>query len=73
VQIIPTPTPMGLYIIKAGDTLSKIADAFETTVDEIIAQNSIADPNQIEVGQELIIPSLLAPTMESTETATETP
>ncbi|MDP9313838.1 MAG: LysM peptidoglycan-binding domain-containing protein [Chloroflexota bacterium] len=55
---IPTPTPAGLYIVRPGDTLSKIADAFETTVDEIIAINGIADPNRIEVGQQLIIPSL---------------
>lgn len=66
-QIIPTPTPIGLYVVKAGDTLSKIADAFETTVDEIIAQNGLTDPNQIKVGQQLIIPSLLTPTVEATE------
>lgn len=73
VRIVPTPTPAGLYIVKAGDTLSKIADAFETTVDEIIAQNGITDPNQIEVGQSLIIPSLLTPTAELVESPSITP
>lgn len=72
-QIVPTPTPAGLYVVKPGDTLSKIADAFETTVDEIIAQNGIADPNQIEVGQSLIIPSLLTPSAESIESPSATP
>lgn len=72
-RIVPTPTPAGLYVVKPGDTLSKIADAFETTVDEIIAQNSIADPNQIEVGQSLIIPSLLTPSAESVESPSPTP
>lgn len=72
-RIVPTPTPAGLYVVKPGDTLSKIADAFETTVDEIIAQNSIADPNQIEVGQSLIIPSLLMPSAESVESPSPTP
>jgi LysM repeat protein len=70
---IPTPTPAGLYIVKAGDTLGKIADNFETTVDEIIALNGISDPNKIEVGQQLIIPSLLTPTAESAESLTPTP
>lgn len=72
-RIVPTPTPAGLYVVKPGDTLSKIADAFETTVDEIIAQNGIADPNQIEVGQSLIIPSLLTPSAESVESPSPTP
>jgi hypothetical protein len=73
VRSVPTPTPAGLYIVKAGDTLGKIADNFETTVDEIMALNSIADPNKIEVGQQLIIPSLLTPTAESVESLTPTP
>jgi LysM repeat protein len=72
-QSIPTPTPQGLYIVKPGDTLGSIADNFETTVDEIIAQNGIADPNRIEVGQQLIIPSLLTATSESGESSTQTP
>lgn len=70
---MPTPTPQGLYIVKPGDTLAKIADEFQTTVDEIAALNNIADPNQIEVGQPLIIPSLLTPTADPAATATSTP
>ena len=73
IRIVPTSTPVGLYIVKAGDTLGGIADQFETTVDEIIAQNGIADPNQIEVGQPLIIPSLLTPTAASVESLTPAP
>ncbi len=65
-RIVPTATPVGLYIVKPGDTLNSIADSFTTTVDEIIAFNNIADPNALEVGQELIIPILLTPT-ESTD------
>lgn len=56
-QIIPTPTPQGLYIVKSGDTLSRIADEHQTTVDEIMAINNLSDPNLIEVGQRLTIPS----------------
>jgi LysM repeat protein len=71
-QSIPTPTPQGQYIVKAGDTLARIADDFQTTVEEISALNNIADPNQIEVGQRLIIPSLLSPTPELDESPTPT-
>ncbi len=53
---VPTATPPGLYIVKAGDTLSRIADEFQTTIDEIMTLNSLADPNLIEVGQTLRIP-----------------
>lgn len=59
--------------MKAGDTLSKIADSFETTVDEIIAANGIADPNTIEVGQRLIIPSLASAAAQPAESSTPTP
>ncbi len=57
--VIPTPTPPGLYVVKPGDTLSKIADDFATTVDEIMALNNLSDPNMLMVGQELTIPSLV--------------
>lgn len=57
-RIVATPTPIGLYIVKAGDTLSKIANTFQTTVDEIMTVNNLADPNNIKVGQRLTIPSL---------------
>jgi LysM repeat protein len=64
---IPTPSPPGQYIVKPGDTLSKIADAFATTVDEIMAVNNLGDPNLIEVGQRLIIP----PSITATDTPAE--
>lgn len=73
IRIVPTPTPMGLYIVKPGDTLGTIADEFETTIDEIIAENGLTDPNQLEVGQQLIIPSLLTPTAAVAESPTPNP
>ncbi|HYF94582.1 MAG TPA: stalk domain-containing protein [Symbiobacteriaceae bacterium] len=39
-----------------GDTLSKIAGCFNTTVPILAAANDIADPNQIIVGQRLYVP-----------------
>lgn len=53
---LPTPTPSGVYIVRAGDTLSKIADNFETTVEELLAANNLSDPDRIQVGQELRLP-----------------
>jgi GH25 family lysozyme M1 (1,4-beta-N-acetylmuramidase)/LysM repeat protein len=44
------------YTVKAGDTLYSIAIKFGTTVAAIASANNIANPNQISVGQVLIIP-----------------
>ena len=43
------------YIVQAGDTLSEIADRFNTTVEKIVADNNIADPNMIYEGQKLYV------------------
>jgi LysM repeat protein len=60
------PKPDGAvkhYIVRAGDTLSKIARQFNTTVAKIVGWNKIKDPNKIEVGQDLIVSeSVVAPT-----------
>jgi LysM repeat protein len=55
----PSPTPAGLYIVRQGDTLTAIAEQYGTTVEEIMAANNLSDPNALQVGQALIIPSLL--------------
>jgi LysM repeat protein len=54
---IPEPTPQ-VYVIKAGDTLSKIAREFGLTVDQLLAANedTIENPDRIVVGDEIIIP-----------------
>jgi LysM repeat protein len=54
--IAPEPTP-GLYTIKKGETLSKIAKAHGITLEELLAANpTIKDPNKISEGQQIIIP-----------------
>jgi LysM repeat protein len=62
-QLIPTPTPAGLYVVQRGDTLSSLAEDFGTTVEEIMAANGLTDPNAIQTGQTLIIPSLISGTL----------
>ncbi len=52
------PCPVGSfpYFIKAGDTLYKIAQQFNTTVEAITTLNPGIDPNKLQVGQEICVP-----------------
>jgi len=43
------------YTVKSGDTLSKIARKFGTTVDNLVALNGIANPDQIAAGTTLCV------------------
>ena len=45
------------YTIASGDTLAAIADRFNVSVDDIVAANSIDNPDVISVGQQLTIPT----------------
>ena len=51
----PTKTTEEVYTVKKGDTLSKIATKYNTTVDQICKDNKIKNPNFIKVGQKLVI------------------
>ena len=53
----PTPTPSDkIYIVQKGDTLTKIAKKFGTTVQILAKLNNIKDINKIYVGQKLKLP-----------------
>jgi LysM repeat protein len=52
----PTPVPQQTYVVAPGDTLASIAQQFGTTVAAIQAANGIANPNEILIGQVLVIP-----------------
>jgi LysM repeat protein len=53
---VPEPTPE-TYVVKSGDSLSKIASSYGLSVDELLAANpQIKDPNKIQVGDEIVIP-----------------
>lgn len=45
----------GAYTVKAGDTLSEIAEDFGTTAQAIAEENGIKNPDKIYVGQKLTI------------------
>lgn len=52
------------HIVQRGESLSLIAQQYGTTVQTLAALNNIADPNRIEVGQVILLPSettVLAP------------
>ena len=60
----PNPTPVGhshrssveTYVVRAGQTLLRIAILFDCTVEEIVAANGLSDADSISAGQTLIIP-----------------
>ena len=45
-----------IYVVKSGDTLSKIASKYGTTYKTLVKVNGIADPDKIYVGQKIKIP-----------------
>jgi LysM repeat protein len=73
-----TPLPTGLrkgtkidYTVQDGDTLAIIADKFSSTVDDIVKENELTDPNNIFVGQVLVVPvNLVTPVPTNIPTVT---
>ncbi len=51
-------TTLPTYIVQPGETLTLIAQKFNTTVEEIISVNGIVNANLISAGTELYIPGL---------------
>ena len=71
---IPADLPRGTkieYIVQAGDSLGAIAALYNSTIDDIIKENNITDPNAIAVGDLLIIPAnMVTPTPTRPPTST---
>ena len=44
------------YTVRSGDSLSVIADRYNTSVGELMAINQLRDRNRIRVGQKLVLP-----------------
>lgn len=47
----------GTYTVAAGDTPSKIARKFGTSVDAILSENPGLEPNRLRVGQKIRLPA----------------
>ena len=59
VNELGTPMPQSAqqtYTVQAGDTLAEIAADFGITLDALVEANNIADIDQIEIGDTLVIP-----------------
>jgi LysM repeat protein len=48
-----------IYVIRAGDTLFRLAQRFNTTVAAILRANPGLDPNRLMIGQQICIPGIL--------------
>ncbi len=58
---VPSPSPL-VYVVKAGDVLSRIAARFGLTVDQIVKVNpQIKNPDRLALGDQLVIPPAIAP------------
>ncbi|MEW6183029.1 MAG: glycosyl hydrolase family 18 protein [Bacillota bacterium] len=58
----PSPPSGGTtYMIQPGDTYSKIALSFNVSVESLIAANPGVDPNNLQVGQTIVIPAPSTP------------
>ncbi len=66
-----TPTPADTYQVKAGETLSQIAEAQHVALDELMQLNDISNPDSVYRGQMLHLPSKNL-TRTATPTATAT-
>lgn len=58
----PTPTPEPYrYVVEEGDSLGTIAQQFGVSAVSIMENNSLQDPNNVFVGQVLLIPNYVPP------------
>ena len=53
----PAPTQGVLHKVESGQTISAIAAAYKVSSSAIMEANGLKNPNQLRVGQELIIPT----------------
>ena len=74
---VPTEEPVQdqIHTVVSGDTLFKIASQYGVTIDFIVAANDIPNVNQLEVGQQILIPApgSVVPTSTAEVIVGETP
>jgi spore germination protein len=49
---------MPVYVIKSGDTFWKLANRFGATLDELLNLNRLSNPDQLVVGQAILLPPI---------------
>lgn len=73
VPTTPAHAEEGIHVVVRGESLGHIARRYNISVRELIAQNSIINPNIIKVGQRLTIPNLERAVAPSPVAAVERP
>lgn len=61
------PVSGNAYTVKSGDTFAKIARTNGIPLNDLLKSNKVSDPNQIKLGQRIVIPG------KGTAAATKTP
>lgn len=61
------------HVVQPGDTLSGVAERYDTTAAALATANGIADANQIEVGQRLRVNGRVRPAAATTKPRPEEP
>ena len=56
----PISTEPQQYTVQEGDTLGAIAQIYDVSVEDLMAANGITDPNVLQIGQILTVPSDLS-------------
>ncbi len=74
----PTPVPaptQQTYTVQSGDTMSRIADRFSVPLADLIAANAetIPNPDQLQIGQTVIIPVPLPSELPAASVPAATP
>ena len=64
-----------VHVVQEGDTLSEIAKQYGVTVEALQEVNAISDPQRLQIGQELIIPTggTITPSAQATPTVVGAP
>lgn len=59
VKKVPDATPgeSGIYTIKSGDTLGRIAAAYNISLSQLQAANPGIDPRRLRIGQQVVVPA----------------
>jgi LysM repeat protein len=62
-----------VHTVQAGDTLGRISEFYEVSMADIVAANSLSNPDVLSVGQQLVIPVGGLPTEAPEPASTEIP
>jgi murein DD-endopeptidase MepM/ murein hydrolase activator NlpD len=54
---VRAPPPPRKHVVQAGETLYRIAKAYEVSVDELMQANGLRDARELAMGQELLVPA----------------